>query len=149
MDAPEQICIRAARTADAAALARLSEQLGYRRRRCDAAQRLAGLRRDPGAAIFVACKAQAIVGWLEVHVVTTLESGDRAEIMGLVVERQHRRSGVGQKLVTSACQWAIEQGQQTLRVRTNVTRPQAPQFYESLQFHEVKLQKVFELALVS
>jgi GNAT superfamily N-acetyltransferase len=77
----------------------------------------------------------------------SLESGEAAEITGLVVAASARRTGVGKALVSSAEQWTARQGLTAIRVRSNITRAESHPFYERLGFLRKKTQHTYEKPL--
>jgi GNAT superfamily N-acetyltransferase len=84
-----------------------------------------------------------------VHVFYTirLESGPFCEIGGLVVSKNIQGKGIGKLLVEKARKWAAERNIGKLRVRCNVVRAGAHEFYIKSGFTENKQQKVFECNL--
>lgn len=137
--------IREALPADLDDLARLATELGYPTNPEQIARRLAALLASPDHAVFVVETAeQAVVGFLHVGIGRTLESEARAEIYGLVVDRDQRNAGLGAELVARAIAWAEERGSAQLRVRSNVVRDEAHRFYERLGFRTTKTQRVFD-----
>ena len=137
--------IRAAGAADAAALARLSGELGYATEVEQMTRRLARVLADDEHRVLVAeaDESGAVVGWLQVHLTKIIESEPRGEIVGLVVAADTRGRGIGRKLVEAAEAWAKEQGAESVGVRCNTTRAEAHRFYERLGFRAVKTQISF------
>lgn len=150
-----RISIRRARADDAPELARLAGELGYpsaadqmRRRlqtieaRADhavfAAERGAGA---PGACAGRA--AAALLGWIHVASRILLESGEFAEILGLVVVGGARREGVGRRLVVAAEQWGRALALQRIVVRSNAVRTESHEFYPALDYALAKSQRVY------
>ncbi len=78
----------------------------------------------------------------------TLESGQFAELLGLVVDTAGRRGGVGRALVAEAERWAGTQCLARLTVRSNVARAESHLFYPALGFTHRKSQHVYSKALV-
>ena len=141
--------LRTAAAADAAELARLSAQLGYP---CDAAtmrQRLERLAARADHAVFVASTGEraSLAGWVHVGVGLWLESGECAEILGLVVDPAARRGGVGRRLAAAAERWSCAAGFERIVVRSNAVRPEAHAFYPSLGYALEKTQRVYGKAL--
>jgi GNAT superfamily N-acetyltransferase len=135
--------IRPATLADAGGIARLSGELGYPAPTEEVAARLAILLSLPAHFIAVAAEDDSLLGWIEIERRLTLESGARAEIVGLVVGAAHRRAGVGRALVAAAETWAAAEGLGAVAVRSNVVRAESHPFYERLGFLKHKTQHVY------
>ncbi len=103
--------VRAARAEDGDALARLADELGYPSSAAQIRARLELLRSRPDHWIGVAIdRAGAVLGWIHVGRAITLETGELAEILGLVVSSACRRAGVGRELVSAAERWCRQAG---------------------------------------
>jgi GNAT superfamily N-acetyltransferase len=135
--------VRFATTADAEHIAGLSVQLGYPTTVADTARRLTEVGGSGEHAVIVAESSGLLLGWVHVLVSHSLLADARAEIAGLVVEEQHRGRGIGRALMENAERWAREQGCGSVRLRSNVLRPDAHTFYERLGYRVTKLQKTF------
>lgn len=66
------------------------------------------------------------------------------EIVGLIVEAEHRKKNIGRSLVQEGIRWAKIENIQSLRVRSNAIREESHGFYKALGFREVKTQKVYD-----
>ncbi|HET7435204.1 MAG TPA: GNAT family N-acetyltransferase [Thermoanaerobaculia bacterium] len=132
--------IRPATSDDARAIAVLMTQLGYEQNETTARQRLAA--NDGAVLVFV--EGDAILGCIQLATRMSLESGAFGEIAALVVDEAARGRKIGARLVDAAVEWAREQGFPKLRVRTNVVRGRAHQFYESNGFQLAKSQRVYD-----
>jgi GNAT superfamily N-acetyltransferase len=140
----EEIQIRAPRVEDAAALARLSTQLGYPATPEQVAARLDGILPDPAAVLFVAERASGgVAGFVHVMHQHLIEYDPFAEIAGLVVDEDCRGLGVGRALMARAEAWALERGCRFVHVRSKISRAAAHAFYESLGYEHFKTQKAF------
>lgn len=140
--------VRSAALADAAAIARLSGQLGYPVAIQSLATRLERLLGLEDQALFVATDAKGeVVGWIHGAQQLLVESGARCEILGLVVDEAVRRSGVGRQLVEAAEQWARGQGLSEVSVRSAVGRAESHHFYQQLGYERVKSQHVYRKQL--
>lgn len=136
--------VRRAEPDDAAGLAGLSAELGYPGIASELRRRVEELHRLPGHVVFVANSPELeVIGWVHVCLCHHLESETFAEVAGLVVAQAHRSSGVGAALLEAAEDWALEQGMETIRVRSNVVRERAHRFYLRQGYHKVKEQAVF------
>lgn len=140
------VTIREAQRMDARALALLSGELGYPVSAEEMGRRVdrLTLRRDDK--IFVGA-AESVVGWIQVSLRETVESGTYAEIIGLVVAEPHRSTGIGKQLVSTAEAWALRQGCGKIRVRANIVREQAKGFYTRIGYEAKKVQEVFDKSL--
>ena len=134
--------IRRAADADAPAIATLSGQLGYPTTADAVRARLVTALDRADNEILVALDGDAVVGWIHVYGVHTLESDAHAEIAGLIVDDRQRSRGIGEALVRAAEQWAAGAGYRDARVRSNVIRERAHGFYVRLGYREVKRQSV-------
>jgi GNAT superfamily N-acetyltransferase len=141
--------VRRAQIADASEMTRLSAQLGYPMPAAEMTRRLGALLLDKRHCVAVAAGGERLLGWVHVEHRTTLEGGQRAELMGLVVDSNARRSGVGRALVRFAEEWAAARGLPSMTVRSNATRELSHPFYEALGYARVKTQHVYTKALGS
>ena len=135
--------IRDATLADTTEIARLSAQLGYPADVVAFEARLRRLLDSPLHTVLVAAGGTGLAGLIGLEHRITLESGERVEIVALVVDIAARRSGVGRALVAVAERWARERGLDTLFLRSNVVRPEAHAFYPDLGFARTKTQHVY------
>jgi len=135
--------IRTARLEDAPAIAGLSTQLGYPINPEQAEERLRDLMDCTDGAVLVAEEEGTVIGWGHVVGVQRIETGQSAEIVGLVVDESHRGRGTGAKLVEAAVDWAVRHGFRTIRVRSNTVRERTHAFYERLGFKRTKTQVAF------
>ena len=140
--------IRLATILDAAAMAPLAGQLGYPASASDIAERLSNLVGKEGNVVIVAEDGDGfIAGWTHVFVSHRLTSGPVAELGGLVVNEECRSAGVGTAIMEAAEEWARAQGCGTLRVRSNIVRKRAHDFYKKLGYSRKKQQSVLEKML--
>jgi GNAT superfamily N-acetyltransferase len=142
------LALREARIGDAAEIARLAGELGYPVDVDAMRARLCELSSMPQHRIVVAQGEHGdLLGWIAAERRFTLESGERIEIVGLVVDATARGSGVGRELVADAERWAFAQGFGAIGVRSNVVREGSHPFYESLGFVRVKTQHAYRKVL--
>ena len=76
-----------------------------------------------------------------------MESGAFVEIMGLVVDQNFRRMGMGKLLVEKIIEWTRSVNCKKVRVRSNILRQEAHPFYTGIGFKEVKRQIVYDFTL--
>jgi ribosomal protein S18 acetylase RimI-like enzyme len=136
--------IRYARDSDAADLARLAGELGYPSTSEQILARKRELEREGKAAIFVAEDgAGAVVGWIQVAEMGSLELDPHAEVKGLVVAEAARSRGIGRELLTAGESWARDRGLREIVLRSNVIRDRAHAFYRAHGYEEQKRQAKF------
>ena len=132
-----------ARTEDAPAVAALVTQLGYDATPHEVAERLARLLARSDQRLIVAETGGRLLGWVHVELVEYVESGTFAVIGGLVVDRGHRRHGIGAALMAESETGTREQGCGVMRLWSSTTRTPAHRFYEGLGYAQVKTQYSF------
>lgn len=132
-----------ARPEDAAPIARLTGELGYASDVAMTARVLAQMTASPHYSVLVARSADHLLGWAAVEHRLSLESGDSAELTGLVVTAAARQRGVGRALVAAAEAWARGRGFSVLRVRSSISRAESHPFYEAQGFQRSKTQHVY------
>jgi len=142
--------IRQAQMDDAPQIATLATQLGYPSSPEEISARLRSILSDPAHVVYVAdVPGSGARGFAHVHAGIALESGPRAELLGLVTDAALRSRGLGALLVAEAERWARARGFDSLCVRCNVVRAHAHRFYERLGFQCSKTQKYFRKSLVA
>jgi GNAT superfamily N-acetyltransferase len=137
------VTIRAARASDAAAIAQLTTQLGYDLTHADAADRLSRILLRDDQQFFVADLDGRAVGWVHVLLTEYVDAEAFAAIGGLVVDRDHRRAGIGRALVDRAEIWARDRGCSIVRLTSSAARKAAHRFYENLGYANIKTQYSF------
>ena len=133
--------IRVYKAGDAGALEKLLDQLGYRVPPAAIDKRVATIRTTAGEA-FVKEMDAMVVGCVNAIVDARLAAGTHGEIATLVVLDGYRGRGIGKALVEHAEAWLAARVE-SIRIRANVIRDQAHQFYRRLGYRETKSQKVF------
>lgn len=141
--------IRPAQMSDAAEIGRLTCQLGYELEPHVLAARLSNALTQRDQHFAVAELGQHVVGWVHAATWEFLETGRVGIIAGLVVDREHRRSGVGTSLMTTAEAWVTKQGCSVVRLWSSSGRSSAHQFYEALGYTNIKTQYSFAKMLNS
>jgi len=138
--------IRGATMQDAPALAELAGELGYPSSTAEMQSRLKVLLSSAHHNVTVA-EQNKVVGWAHTALIQSLESDLYAEMKGLVVTASLRGSGVGSRLVENAERWARNQGCRKMRVRTNVVRRVAVDFYSGRGYALNKRQEILDKTL--
>lgn len=131
----------------APAIQKLSQQLGYPLSTHEIEKNITEVISKNDHATFVAIMGAEVVGWVHAFRSVFLESNPFVEIGGLVVDENHRGKGIGKKLVERIKQWCREKEVSTFRVRSQLKRKEAHQFYLRNGFAEIKEQKVFQIYL--
>ena len=139
----ESFRIRPATVEDSTGIARLAGELGYPATAAEMALRLAAMLPLPNHFVAIADGSDSLLGWVAVERRLLLISGDKAELMGLVIGSAARRAGVGKALVSAAERWVIAQGLDTIVVRSNVARAESHPFYERLGYTRTKTQHAY------
>ena len=141
--------IRPADPHDAAELARLAAELGYPASAEAMRLRLQRLEGRDDAVLVAAAADAPLLGWIHVGRRIALESGEGAEILGLVVGAAARRLGVGKQLVTAAEAWSRDRGLDRIVVRSNAARTESHRFYPALEYALAKSQHVYQKPLAA
>ena len=133
--------IRQATVDDAAAISDLASELGYPSVAEVMRNRLMTLLGRSDHLVLVAVNDNAAVhGWIQAHVSDLLESGQRVDIVGLVVAQRARRTGSGRLLVEQVELWARALGCDVVAVCSNVKRVESHLFYPAMGYKNVKTQ---------
>jgi len=140
--------IRRAAGQDAPRLAELSGVLGYPAAAAELGVRLERLLASSQDIVLVAESATGVtVGWLHGAEQELLESGRRCEILGLVIDPEHRGQGIGRRLVAAVEAWARARDLKQMTVRSNVVRTESHPFYERLGYARAKTQHAYRKRL--
>ncbi len=142
-----KVSIRRAAPADSNRITELCLQLGYETFNTEVHERLLKIVNKDDTALFAAELNGQVVGWIQVSIRSAIETGEVAEITGLVVDESVRGKGIGKSLVIKTEEWAESKGYSSIRVRTNVKRTETHLFYKGIGFEENKKQTVFQKRL--
>ncbi len=135
--------LRPASLADATEITRLADELGYPVPAQHMTLRLERLLGDPDHQVIVAEGRDGLVGWAHVEHRRSVESPERAELMGLVVDPSMRRAGLGGRLVAAVERWAVARGIDSIAVRSNAARVMSHPFYEKAGYSRAKTQHFY------
>jgi len=91
---------------------------------------------------FVVIKKGKIIGFIHGFIAIRLTASPFLEICGLIVKKDERGKGVG-KMLAAHIENSINEITK-VRVRCNVLRKSAHNFYKKLNYSEMKTQKIFE-----
>ncbi|MEY8749821.1 GNAT family N-acetyltransferase [Alkalicoccobacillus gibsonii] len=134
--------IRLATLDDAQDIAQLTLQLGYNISQETARKRLTHLLSATDHALYVFENKNSLSGWAHIYIKRLIEL-EYAEIGGIVVQKNNRRSGVGLKLMQACEEWAKANKIDEVRLRSGEQRAEAHTFYLNLGYEHVRNQKVF------
>jgi GNAT superfamily N-acetyltransferase len=139
--------LRKAKLSDWSGIHNVANHLGYTKlTEIEIQRQIDPLIRSDEQLILVCEQNDQVYGWIHVLIARRVASLPFAEIVGLVVDPEHRLQGIGKSLVTSAEQWAALR-QLQLRVRCNSLRQPALQFYQNLDFTPLKTQQVLQATI--
>ncbi len=138
------LVIREIQLSDSEFIAGLSRQFGYSATIEEIQSRLTNILQNSDHCAYAAMYRDQCVGWIHAFYSIRLESGYFVEIAGLIIDEQYRRKGIGKKLIESVHNWAAARRCGRLRVRCNVKRNDAHEFYKGIGFIEMKEQKIFD-----
>lgn len=142
------IAIRPACPQDAESIAMLCTQLGYRATRSQIEQRLNTLDSNEHHVIYVAAlPTDKAIGWIHAHRCDLIIMPPQTLVLGLVVEENYRNCGIGQRLMKSIENWAIDKDCDAVLVRSNLIRKEAHIFYQKIGYTITKQSLVFSKSL--
>jgi len=98
------------------------------------AERIQVLPRDDR--LLLAVLGETLLGFAHVRICYSLERDPSAEVAAIIVGREHRRSGVGRRLMSAAEIWARQAGRAYLLLHTDVTRTPAHAFFTALGYEK-------------
>src|SRR5204863_6644870 len=123
--------IRNAELSDAAELAALACDLGYKTTGAEMESRLVSILKDPRYKTLVALKDEKICGMIGTFSASSYLHNDLSgRIIALVVSRESRRRGIGARLIAEAEKNLIQRGITRVTVTARFEREKAHQFYE-------------------
>ncbi|HET9824970.1 MAG TPA: GNAT family N-acetyltransferase [Chitinophagaceae bacterium] len=140
-----EISLRRISARDAADVTALCGQLGYPLSQGQIFDNINAVLDSKDHDAYVATFNDQVVGWIGLAQAIMIESLPFCEINGLVIDENHRGKGIGKLLVERAREWAAQKGHHTVRLRCNIKRTEAHQFYDHLGFKRVKQQTTFEI----
>lgn len=142
-----KVTIRNISVEDAKQIQLLSQQLGYNLSLSETEEQIQQVLGRNDNCAFVAVTDDSVVGWIHGFIAIRIETKPFVEIGGLIVEENYRGKGIGKELIEKLKEWCREKNIYDLRLRSNVKRLAAHQFYLRLGFKEMKEQKVFQINL--
>lgn len=139
-----QIFFRKAAIGDEEALAFLCGELGYPSTAKEIVERLSHfLNREEHFVLVATNDIDKPVGWIHAFISHRVESDAFAEIGGMVISEDHRNMSIGKQLLEKAEHWAKSQKVGIMRVRSNIIRERAHDFYKHAGYKLSKTSHVF------
>lgn len=129
---------------DTPALAELCTELGYPSTPGQVQKRLDALLGRSDQAVFVAALPDGqLAGWAHAWLCVEMESDAFVELAGLVVADGLRSQGIGRALLDEVEAWARAAGVPAVRLRSNILRTRAHEFYLRQGYEKYKTQAAF------
>lgn len=147
IDTLTNISLRFAQRSESEQLYDLLTQMGYKPDRETLPYTMAQLSESGADYILAAYDGDRMVGWIHAVIMNRVTSGRYVEVVSLIIDHEYRRQGIGARLIKQASNWAASNNLPKVRVRCNMVREQAHEFYRALGFIINKEQRVFDLVL--
>lgn len=145
----EKIKIRQAEIKDVERIASLCEQLEYSVTNQQIEQRLTKIKNNDAHIVYVATgEDEYVIGWAHAHIFDSIVIPTPAIILGLVVDKDYRHSGIGRFLMQQIEHWASLAGCDSVLLRSNIKRKEAHFFYEKIGYTNIKESFTFHKKLL-
>ena len=144
-----EITIRPAQKDDCPGINELTNQLGYPssfEKICEIMD-LVLVHNDHQ--VYIAEKDEKIVGYI--HLIHSMRIGSSpfVEIAAFIIDESARSIGVGSSLIKETENWASGLGLKDIRIRSNIIRQEAHNFFQNRGFQNIKTQEVFSKHLIT
>lgn len=96
---------------------------------------------DSTQVIFVTETNNKVVGYIHLVNYDVIYADNFKNCLGLAVDNDYKRNGIGSALLNQAEIWAKENGAAGIRLCSGIEREKAHQFYQSQGYEVTKLQK--------
>lgn len=97
--------------------------------------------KDNTQAVFVAFADGKVVGYIHLENYDAIYADNFKNCLGLAVDNDYKRNGIGSALLKRGEQWAKENGAVGIRLCSGMERENAHKFYVSQGYVENKIQK--------
>ncbi|MEH1799233.1 MAG: GNAT family N-acetyltransferase [Nostoc sp.] len=145
----EKIKIRQAEIKDVERISNLCEQLEYSVTNQQIEQRLTKIKNNDTHIVYVATlEDEYVIAWAHAHICDSIVIPTPAIILGLVVDKDYRHSGIGRFLMQQIEQWASLAGCDSVLLRSNIKRKEAHVFYEKIGYTNIKQSLTFYKKLI-
>ncbi len=136
--------IREAVINDAKAISELNnKQMGYKISAEDTSERLVSILASKRDKIFVAIADENVVGYIHANDYDVLYFPHMKNIMGIAVNEEFKRQGIGRKLIDAVEVWARNTNAVGIRLVSGAARKDAHEFYKHCGFNKNKEQLNF------
>jgi N-acetylglutamate synthase-like GNAT family acetyltransferase len=137
------ISIRPAEKQDCSGITALTNQLGYPSTFEKICEIMDLVMAHNDHKVFIAQKADKIVGYI--HLIHSMRIGSNPfiEIAAFIVDDSSRSIGIGSALIKATENWAAELDLKDIRIRSNIIRQEAHNFFQNRGFQNIKTQEVF------
>lgn len=135
--------VRTAEEDDCSEITRLSNELGYPSSFKKVCEILDMVLTHDDHQLFVVAGDQKLFGYIHLVHSLRLSSEPFIEIAAIVVNETSRNMGIGNALITEAEIWTKHKGFDFIRIRSNIIREDAHQFFYHKGFKKLKSQDVF------
>jgi len=138
-----QIVIREARKEDCAEITNLTNQLGYPSTLEKICEIMDLVLAHKDHQVFIAEKDKIIVGYI--HLIHSMRIGSNpfVEIVAFIIDESSRSLGIGSSLIRESEKWTSGLGLKDIRIRSNIIRQEAHNFFQKRGFQNIKTQEVF------
>ncbi|MDZ7954139.1 GNAT family N-acetyltransferase [Nostoc sp. DedQUE09] len=140
----EKIKIRQFEIKDVERIASLREQLEYSVTNKQIEQRLTRIKNNDAHIVYVATvEDEYVIAWAHASICDSIVIPTSAILLGLVVDKDYRHSGIGRFLMQQIEQWASLAGCDNVLLRSNIKRKEAHLFYEKIGYSNIKQSLTF------
>lgn len=99
---------------------------------------------DPHSVIFIAEADNICIGFVEAHLIKSLQSSLHVLIRSLFVAHKFRKKGVAGNLIRNVEAWGLNNGATSILVQSKIERDIADIFYIKNGYSKVKVQNVYK-----
>jgi N-acetylglutamate synthase-like GNAT family acetyltransferase len=138
-----EITIRPAQKEDCSEITHLTNQLGYPSTLDKICEIMDLVLAHNDHQVFIAEKENTIVGYI--HLIQSMRIGSNpfVEIAAFIIDESLRSIGVGSSLIRESERWTSGLGIKDIRIRSNIIRQEAHNFFQKRGFQNIKTQEVF------
>ncbi len=138
-----EITVRPAQKEDCSEITHLTNQLGYPSTLEKICEIMDLVLAHNDHQVFIAEKENTIVGYI--HLIQSMRIGSNpfVEIAAFIIDESSRSIGVGSSLIRESERWTSGLGFKDIRIRSNIIRQEAHDFFQNRGFQNIKTQEVF------